>query len=167
VAKGQWFVVECAVLEDESSPAWEFLEALRIGMWEPDPDATSLPSDEQIEDRASFFAMAKRLAQGLPTGGSNGNQTNDLDDGIWEFKVGAKRLSWYDTDGVGGYRPKLRIRTRAESEYPEDDDAWWFPQIDEIIRLGYAFPKTDEQAGEFNIEETKRVRTEDLNHDRE
>ena len=135
-------------------------------MWEPDPDAESLPSDEQIADRATFFSMAKRLADsGFPTGGAGGTQTNDLQAGIWEFKSGAKRLSWYDTDGEGGFVAKLRIRTRAESEDSDDDDAWWFPRFDLEIRLGHAFPKTGELTEDLDIDETIRTRAEDLAHD--
>lgn len=155
--------MECAVLGDESSPALEFLESLRHGTWTAGDDEPDPPADEQLVDRAVFLQMAKRLADtGMPTGGRS--QTRDLDDGIWEFKRDRMRLSWFDTDGTGQFLAKPRIRDRKLSPYP-DDDSWWFPAFDEFIRLGHAFPKQGETAGNLNIEETLKVRVEDIQHD--
>lgn len=158
--------VEFAVRADGTVPAQEFLELLRDGRWPNDPDEDGDPPwDEQIRDEAKFWQMIRKLAdRGLPTGGRQGAQTNQLQEGIWEFKRGAKRLTWYDTDGSGGHAPKLRIDDRAESNYPDDDD-WWFPEFDTIIRLGHSFPKTSQKTSHFDINEALATRTEDLNHD--
>jgi hypothetical protein len=161
---GRVYLVECAVCADGGSPAADFLDDLAAGMWQPDPDAVTLPDDAQLKDRDVFLAFCKQLADtGLP---SFAGAVNELDHGIWEFKRGAKRLSFYDTPGDGSFEPKYRIDDFRYSNHPQED-YWWFPDFDDFIRLGHAFPKTGQKAGQLNIDETLRVRREDLEHDRE
>jgi hypothetical protein len=163
IADGSVYLIECAVCSDGDSPASDFLDDLAAGLWQPDPDTESLPSDAQLKDRDIFLEFCKRLADtGLP---AYVTAVNDLNDGIWEFKRGAKRLSFYDTPGNGTYEPKYRIRDFRESSHPHED-YWWFPDFDDFIRLGHAFPKLGNAAGDLNINETQRVRREDVEHDR-
>lgn len=163
MVRGAFHDIEYAARGDMSLPAEDFLRALKAGMWAPDPDAESLPSDAQISDYHKFLDACRHIARnGVP---AYTRQVNDLEDGVWEFKHGAKRLSWYDTDGAGNYVPKLRISDPAKSNYP-DDPFWWFPEFDQQLRLGHAFPKVGIAAELFDIAETLAVREEDLEHDR-
>ncbi len=159
--KGEFHDVEYAVEADGNLPGWEFMCALRGGTWEPDPDAENIPCDEQIVDAAKFLEMVRVLAtEGLPTYQTG---VNFLDDGIWEFKVGKKRLSFYDTLGDGTYTAKNRVPDTASAE--DDDEFWWFPRFDRTIRLGYAFPKMGPKTEIFDLAAAARVREEDLQHD--
>lgn len=162
IARGESHDVYCAVREDGTCPAGEFLDALKEGRWEPDPDAHELPSDEQISDWHWFLDAIRYWAStGEPV---YARAVNDLDDGIWEFKHGSKRLSFYDTDGRGRYEPKLRIRDRSQAI---PDTAYWdIPYFDDEIRLGHAFPKTSQRTPDYELTETQKVREEDLAHDR-
>ncbi|OBK30142.1 hypothetical protein A5659_03620 [Mycobacterium sp. 1165196.3] len=144
-------------------PAGEFLDALKTGMWEPDPDAEELPDDEQISDWHWFLNAIRHWAStGEPV---HPGAVNDLDDGVWEFKRAKKRLSFYDTDGAGGYTPKLRILDHRDAEAP-NSDYWQIPYFDHWIRLGHAFPKVTQATPEYDLEQTTDVREEDLAHDR-
>lgn len=161
VARGKFHNVCFAVRADGTEPARAFLEALRRGIWEPDPDAEEIPCDEQIRDCDWFFAAIRHWAKtGEP---QYTRAVNDLEDGVWEFKHGAKRLSFYDTDGQGGYTAKLRIQ---DSEDAIPGDFWDIPYFDREIRLGHAFPKVSQMTTPFDIDETLQVREEDLEHDR-
>jgi hypothetical protein len=149
--------------EDGSCPAGEFLDALKVGAWEPDPDAETLPSDEQIGDWNFFLHAIRYWANnGEPV---YRGAVNDLPDGIWEFKHGKKRLSFYDTDGVGGYMAKSRILDHANADAP-DSDHWQIPNFDPLIRLGHAFPKTSQRTSSLDLDEVAIVREEDLARDR-
>lgn len=159
--KGEFHDIEYAVGSEGASPAWEFMCALKEGTWEPDPDAATIPCDEQIHDAAKFLEMVRVLAlEGVP---SYRTGVNFLEDGIWEFKVGRKRLSFYDTPGDGTYDPKNKIRDISEAE--DDDEFWWFPRFDKTIRLGYAFPKTTQMTENYDLTAVATVRKEDLLHD--
>lgn len=163
MATGECHDVHCAVEADgETMPASEFLDALAGGVWEPDPDGgEERPDDEQIRDHAVLLHMVQVLAdEGIPV---HQRAVNDLDDGIWEFKRGAKRLTFFDTPGDGSFDPKLRVETNTA----EDDEFWWFPYFDRYIRLGHAFPKTGQKAELHDLASSQRVREEDLAHDQE
>lgn len=163
IAAGECYVVECAVRADRSEPAKEFLDLLKVGMWKDDPDSDSIPDDEQIQDWAVLLDKIKYLAkQGEP---ERKDDINYLDDGLWEFKVASKRLAFFDTPGDGSYEAKAKIIDRASSPH-EDSWAWWVPDFDDYIRLANYWPKTEEKAGQFNIEEGRKIREEDLSHDR-
>lgn len=155
-------MIECAVRADGStSPATDFLDQLACGMWADDPDADGLPDDTQIKHYDKLLNFCHTLANtGEPP---YVHSVNYLRDGIWEFKIGAKRLTFFDTPGDGTYTPKPKGEGGAESAGRE---YWWFPNFDEHIRLGYAFPKTAEKAGDGNIRLAETVRLEDLEHDK-
>lgn len=162
IAKGRLHEVHCAVRSDSSSPAGEFLDLLKDGMWEPDPDAKSLPSDEQIRDHDWFLSAIRKWANdGEPF---HNRAVNALDNGVWEFKRGAKRLTFYDTDGVGGYVEKRKIVDYADAECPESD-FWQIPMFDVLLRLGHAFPKVGQEATQDDLQISQDVRDEDLRHD--
>lgn len=151
--------MECAVRADRvTSPVEAFLRQLSKGFWVPDPDRGQLPDDAQIDDYLKLLAWCQLLAEeGVPP---YTHAVNCLEDGIWEFKIGAKRLSFYDTPGDGGYQPKVR-----RTEHRPGDEFWWFPDFDEFIRLGHAFPKRGQRTPAADIRESRQVRREDLAHD--
>jgi hypothetical protein len=160
VVDGSSYAVECAVEEDGSSPAGAFLQALASGTWEETIDEDA--PDEQVADYDAFLEFCRRLAEsGLPPGGG---QYNYLRNGIWEFKRATKRLTWFDTPGDGTFAPKHRITDSRQSRYPSTPE-WSFPDFDEYIRLGHAFPKVSQKTADIDLDEAERVRREDLEHD--
>jgi hypothetical protein len=164
VAEGVCHDVECAVRADGTSPAVQFLDALEKGMLSQDPDATELPSDAQISDYDHLLNFCRRFAQsGLP---EYKGAVNDLDDGIWEFRIGSKRLTFFDTPGDGTFQAKLRILDRRTSSYANDDSYWWFPRFDRYIRLGHAFLKKGQRTSQLDLDKSILVRVEDVAHDR-
>lgn len=161
IAKGDFHEVYCAVRTDQSCPAGAFLDALGEGTWELDPDAKTFPSDEQIGDRDWFLtAILHWVNTGEPL---YKHAVESLDDGIWEFKRGRKRLSFYDTDGDGGFEPKFKILD-SKVGVP-NSDYWYIPFFDEDIRLGHAFPKVSQKTPIYDLDECAEVRREDLRHD--
>lgn len=143
-------------------PAHEFFRALVKNEWTVDPEYADMPKDAQLDDYRKFLNDCRFMAvNGYP---ERRHVVNNLEDGIWEFKHAAKRLSWYDTDGAGSYVAKHPIENPDDSDYP-NHVAWWFPDMERLIRLGYAFPKTGQKAGTFNIAQTLEVRSEDMAHD--
>ncbi|MBC7275026.1 hypothetical protein [Nocardioides sp.] len=163
VADGRVHAVECGLRSDMTSPAAEFIEAMRCGQWREDPGAADFPDDAQIKHVDLLLSWFDLLAEdGYPP---RRTSVNFLEDGVWEFKIGAARLSYFDTDGGGSYIPKNKIRDRANSQSPDDEEFWWYPIFDEYIRLGYPFPKTGQVAGPTNIAECLKLRAEDLEHD--
>lgn len=163
-AKELYYEVEIAVRADGSMPARAFLDALKSKMLPNDPDDLQLPSDAQLGDYWHFIRACRHLAEyGEP---KYSRQVNHLQDGVWEFKAGAKRISWYDTDGEGGYVAKPRIDDHRNSPNP-DSDFWWFPDFDDTIRLGHSFVKTGRRTSDTDIELLLTTRGEDLDHDRE
>ena len=162
VAEGRCHAIEYAVRADLSVPARDFLDDLGSGLWAADPEAETWPDDAQISHRDTLLVWFADMAEeGLPP---YQRAVNDLDDGMWEFKIGAKRLSYYDADGEGRYTPKHRIHDVADSSYP-DEEFWWYPDMDELLRLGFAFPKVGQVALPTDVLECEAVRREDLHHD--
>ncbi len=151
-----------------TSPAEDALKLMLTGMWAADPEAAKegLPSDTQIDRRAQLVAGIKYFARhGVPSQRSCG--VNALQSGIWEFKEGQKRVSFFDTDGHGSFTEKRKFKNPALADYPNDPH-WDIPGFDQDIRLGHCFGKpwgqrTTEQE---DLDETIRVREEDLSHDR-
>jgi hypothetical protein len=167
ITAGKYYDIECAVLEDgESSPASDALDELKSGFLAEDPDHAKgepWPDENQTHDYFQLMAMFKLLAdEGEPM---HAGAVNALEEGIWEFKQGVKRFSFYDTDGAGGFEPKYRISDYEYSDAPESAH-WWFPMFDEYVRLGYVFMKTDVHAGTENVAATIETRKVDLAHDR-
>lgn|GEM_PF-2329485 len=154
-------LVECAVREDSSSPAAEFLDHLRQGMWEDDPDSSSLPDDEQVADYYKLLhKMAFLAAHGEP---ERRGDVNYLHSGIWEFKVARKRLAFYDTDGKGNWSPKGKVEDAKDAE--DGATHWWFPAMDKEIRLLNAWPKLGQKAEPSDIELAVTIAREDVRHD--
>jgi hypothetical protein len=155
---GDVYEIACAVEADGvSSPAVNFIDRLGSGTW-PDPTA-ELPDYAQLRDLDHFKALTKMLAM---EGRLPKYKFNKLDDGVWEIKVGIFRLSFYDTDGVGGYVPKEGdpvVTWEQKTEYRE------LPDFDEFIRLGHPFNKYGWKTEPADLAATKQVRTEDLKHD--
>lgn len=161
ICEGDCYVIHCAVRADGAiSPAAAFLDQLSQGAWIEDPDFTDIPDEAQIAHYDKFLVFFKTLAdEGEPC---YAGAVNDLRDGIWEFKLGAKRLSFFDTPGDGTHKPKLRPQTAAEAS---EGEYYWFPDFDEFIRLGHAFPKTGQRTTDEDLWLTQVVREEDLRHD--
>jgi hypothetical protein len=161
-----WYAIECAVRADGvTSPAAEALDALRAGVVDPDPDKEDdeWPDEQQPNDYFKLMAHLRHLVtHGDPP---FARCVNDLEDGIWEFKVGSKRFSFFDTDGVGAFEAKLRPETWDDRW--SDGDFYWFPNFDFDLRLGHFFVKSGRAAGQDNIDATIMVREEDLSHDRD
>jgi hypothetical protein len=160
----QTHTVHHALLEDLSSPSFEAWSEMSAGRWEEDPNFENAPDDEQIRQTSKMRAGIEFFAQyGYPQ--ASACNVNALDDGVWEFKLGRVRISFFDTDGQGNYTPKARVLDIRDSDFPEDD-YWWVPLFDDQIRLGHCFGKTTQQTEPADIARTLRVREEDLSHDR-
>lgn len=164
--EGKWYNVQPAVCADGSMPWLDALRQIAGGSWPEDPEAQreGLPSDAQVSSLNRVVALVRYFADyGEP---SRGGLINALQDGIWEFKEGEKRFSFFDTDGNGGYAPKVKIRNRNDAEFP-DSQHWEIPTFDELLRIGHCFGKKHGQrtTSPADIAETKRIRMEDLEHD--
>ncbi|WP_138248276.1 hypothetical protein [Mycolicibacterium phocaicum] len=159
--KGQMHQVDCAVREDGRSPAGEFLDALKSGAWGQTGDTE--PLDEQIGDYHWFLNALRHWANtGEPV---YRDAVKALDEGVWEFRHGDKRLTFFDTDGRGGYTAKLPIRDYRDAEAPESE-FWQIPNFDPLIRVGHAFTKVSQKTLPHDLSESEKVREEDLAHDR-
>lgn len=165
--EGRWYSITAAICADGSVPMLETLRQIAQGTWPEDPEAVreGLPSDVQVSSLNRVIANIHWFAdKGEP---SRGGLVNELQDGIWEFKEGEKRFSFYDTDGNGSYVPKRKYRVREDADYP-DSAHWEIPEFDIDLRVGHCFGKPHGQrtTSTTDIAETKRVRREDLDHDR-
>lgn len=158
IVRGQYHVVDCAVRSDGSAPAGDFLDALKNSRWESGDSP-----DEQVDDYSWFLNAIQHWAKtGEPI---YRNAVNALDDGIWEIKRGDKRLTFYDTDGHGGYTAKWRIRDHADADAP-DSAHWQIPNFDPLVRVGHAFTKRSQKTPASDLAAAADVREEDLSHDR-
>lgn len=153
------FTVECGRGADGESPAHDLLKLLLAKQW-VNSEAEKYPDEKQASFYIRLRDLLKRLAQDeeLPLG-----TYNRLDDGVWELKVNNLRLTFYDTDGVGGYVPKHGTR-----KYGWDGKHYWELPYDfcDDIRLGTYFEKDDEQAPPAEVARSIEFREEDLSHDR-
>lgn len=142
------------------------MSAMVAGEWTEDPDLEDVPDDAQI-------SQADKLRVGIEFFAEHGYPNNRyctlnaLRDGIWEFKKGRVRISFFDTDGEGNFAPKSKIQDRREADFPDDEAHWQIPQFDPLIRLGHCFGKTTEKTEEEDIIMTLQVREEDIAHDRQ
>lgn len=158
VVRGRCHEVDCAARSDGSAPAGEFLDALKKGRW--DGGGTS---DEQVDDYSWFLNAIRHWANtGEPV---YRDAVKVLEDGVWEFRHGNKRLTFYDTDGHGGYTAKRPIRDHAEADAPGSPH-WQIPNFDPLIRLGHAFTKKSQKTYASDLAAAVNVREEDLSHDR-
>lgn len=163
MADGETHEMRHAVCADRTCPSLIALTEMQRGQWEEDPDLEGVPDDVQIKQADKLVVGMEFFADyGYP---NNSYCTiNDLDEGVWEFKLGAVRFSFYDTDGQGAFTPKFRIRDRRDAEF--EGDFWWLPGFDEFVRVGHCFGKNGQKTTPEDIEMTKQVRREDLDHDR-
>ena len=93
----------------------------------------------------------------------SGGNLNYLHFGIWEFKVARKRIAFYDTDGRGNWTPKGKVADIRDAV--EGANIWWFPALDEELRLLNAWPKLEEKAPPSEIELAVTIAREDVRHD--
>lgn len=160
VADGDYFEVACAVAADGvTSPAAVVIDELEVGMW-ADPDAEALPDEYQPKLRTRLLAHIKQLAtQGeLPA-----KAYNRLQDGVWELRVESVRMTFYDTDGEGGWSPKT-----GEKLVTWDGYRWDLPDdFDEYLRLGHCFAKVGQKTPPGDIDKSRTMREEDVSHDQE
>lgn len=158
---GRFHHVDCALREDGRAPAGMFLDALKNGAWNCSDG--SVADDEQIADYHWFLnAIAHWANTGEPV---YRDAVKALEDGVWEFRHGDKRLTFFDTDGTGGYTPKLHIRSHADAEAP-DSEHWHIPYFDPLIRIGHAFTKTSQKTLPQDLSESQETRKEDIARDR-
>jgi hypothetical protein len=160
VADGDVYEVACAVRADRvTSPVAEFLEHLSVGLVDP-TSAPDLQPDEQIGHRAWLEEALRRFADEGDLPGPR--DWNRLRDGVWEIKRFNLRITFFDTDGEGTYDPKIGF-----------DGSYWrppaLPEFDEYIRLATAFvkPPTVRTTPEREIVLARKVREEDVSHDRD
>jgi hypothetical protein len=156
--------IECAVRTDGTAPAEEFLTTLAAGEWSADPHHRPPGDAEQIHDYARLLAKMEHVGRhGMP---DTSTSVEYLHSGVWEFKHGARRLTYWDTPGDGSFspKPKLEAADQRTSVCP-DDGYWWYPDMDTCLRLGPAWPKTGQKAPPEGIEEATMTREEDCAHD--
>lgn len=158
--------VECALRADGSSPAADFLDELSRGERWRDPDFRQPPDAEQIHDYAKLLSKIEYVGQhGEP---AKRGDVNDLDDGVWEFRHGKRRLTYWDTDGVGNCTPKPKVEDIRTLDPPRSPDSyWWYPDMDAVLRLGCGWEKDDRLAPPEKIYEALMIREEDAARDRQ
>ncbi|ACQ82153.1 conserved hypothetical protein [Beutenbergia cavernae DSM 12333] len=160
VADGAVYEVACAVRADAvTSPVSTFLDELAGGL----VDASSAPDlapDEQIGHQAWLEAAFERFAEYGDLPGPHA--WNRLRDGVWEIKRFNLRITFFDTDGQGSWDPKLGFEGERLWGPPD------LPEFDDYIRLATAFVKPPHirKTPPGEIELAKRVRDEDVSHDR-
>lgn len=157
-------VVECAVRQDLSSPAREFVDQMGSGTWKDDPHFAGAPDEGQIYDMAKFVSEAEYIAHnGFP---SRMSAVNHLRDGIWELKFGKHRLAYFDTPGDGTFTPKPPPSDSAEVPLEHQNEFWQYPHMDQVLRLSNGFGKTDQKTEPQHIESARQIRDEDVAHDK-
>lgn len=157
VADGSCYEIACAVTADGTSPAEMALAELADNVW-PDPEAEELPDEYQTSMRKRLMAALERLAE---TGELPRSMYNRLNDGIWEFKFATLRMSFFDTDGEGGWVPKLGTPSVITGPH------WLLPDdFDEFIRLGHTFGKSSQRTNPADLQRCAEVREEDVAYDK-
>lgn len=87
---------------------------------------------------------------------------NQLRDGVWELKRFNIRITFFDTDGKGGYDPKINFEGSGPwGKGPE------LAEFDEYVRLATSFikPPGVRKTPPHEISLAKQVREEDTRHD--
>jgi hypothetical protein len=141
------------------------MEALKEGTWLNDPEFKPPKDTEQVSDYFKLLSKITYLARfGEP---DTSTSVNVLGNGIWEFKHGARRVTYWDTPGDGTFSPKQRVAGVADWDGEEYGSFWWYPAMDEVLRLGCGWPKTGPKAPSNLIAEAESIRVEDLKHDGE
>jgi hypothetical protein len=165
LVRGTKHLLYLAVDASGDSPAAQMIAEMRAGMWKPDADHTGdWPDSAQPNDMSRFMSRLSRFSQSGVL--EFRKQINRLDDGIWEFKYRTKRISFFDTDGLGTAFERPVNSDPSQCSRGATDPFWQVPDFERIIRLGHCFPKTGERTTKRDLRETKRIRKEDLAHDR-
>lgn len=161
IADGEWYEVCCAVRADGvSSPVSEFLDTLEVGGLD-ESQAPDLEPDEQFSHAVWIQKACEWFAEHgeFPTDRDH----NQLRDGVWEIKRYNLRVTFFDTDGEGGYNEKINFDGAGTwGRGPE------LPEFDDYIRLATAFVKPPKirKTPDNEIRTAKQVREEDTSHDR-
>lgn len=160
---GDRYEIRYAICSDGRSPAEEFLDELAQGAWQEGLDAGDNKIDQTFH-ADTFKALMKRYAR---TGELRGkHEINGLGRGIWEFKVSAKRLSFFDTDGAGKFIKRDTYKRQDHADRP-GSKIWHMPDLDRHLRLADGFPKRGQQTPKKPIDWANRIRKEDTSHDTE
>lgn len=158
VASGEWLTVSASLKADGTSPGWDCLQSLKDGLW-PLP-AIELPDEAQPKFFYYMMSDFQDLADGIDLEPKGHNR---LQDGIWELKRDAVRLTFFDTPGDGSYLPKPGTKTEefdGKVRYQLDTES-----LDEHVRVGYAFSKVSQKTRQSDLDAAATVRKEDLYHD--
>lgn len=160
---GYEYEVECAQMSDGSEPANEYITKLRSGAW---PNGYDEKVDPDSQPAHVIYLMMATL-QTMAESGVPNNQTaiKALRDGLWEVRGDTSRMAFFDVDGDGAHASKGRIGDRRDVDPDNKDDFWWFPLLDETLRLTHGFAKTGDKTEETDIELAQLIRQEDLNND--
>lgn len=155
--------VECAKMADGTEPANEYIKKLRSGAW---PNGYAEKVDPDSRPAHVIYLMMATLQAIAETGVPN-NQTaiKALRDGLWEVRGDTSRMAFFDVDGDGVHTSKGRVEDRRDVDPRNEDDFWWFPILDETLRLTHGFAKTGDKTEETDIELAKQIRREDLEND--
>ncbi|MFD8914312.1 hypothetical protein [Streptomyces sp. NPDC059575] len=149
---------------NRSSPAVAFWDQMQRGDWSADPYFTQPPDGDQIHNFAKLLAKIEYMGEyGVP---ASNTDINSLREGIWEFKHHHHRLAYFDTPGNGTFEPKGKIRDRANVDPDNQDDYWWYPRLDSVLRLTNAWSKQGQLAPPEEIDKALTIREEDVQHDR-
>jgi len=160
ICDGKVYEVACAVRADSvTAPVAQFLDALKEKTWQAASDDSLLKPDEQVKAHTWLLAAVEYFAHHgeFPQLGAY----NQLMQGIWEIKHWKLRISFFDTDGLGNYTPKIveRVHTGGGGYCP-------LPEFDEFVRLGTAFDKATQKTSQRELDLAQQVRREDLEHDK-
>jgi hypothetical protein len=143
------------------------LADLSKGLWLEDTDhldGEPWPDEYQSTDKSELVQIIASFAdEGKPR---SRRHVNALEDGIWEFKRGVKRVTFFDTDGKGTFVPKGLLRDVQDSSRGEYDSMWMYPFFETQLRLGHCFAKDGATTHPEDIEAAIQIREEDLAHDR-
>lgn len=156
---GKKHSVQAAVAADGiTQPAMEVLNLLKKKQFPL--TGIELPDSGQVNIFHRLLAKIKRFADGheLKRG-----DTKPLQDGIFEFRHDAVRISFYDTTGDGSYTPKV-----ANWACGWDGKRFYYPptNFDPDVRLGHSFEKVGEKTLPEDIMQCSKTREEDLSHDK-
>ncbi|MFD3506769.1 hypothetical protein [Nocardia sp. NPDC058666] len=127
-------------------------------------EENGMHADEQVDTYAKLMHTMQYYAEHGE--GDRSESMNGLEDGIFEFKAGRARIAFYDTPGDGSHTPKRKLRDRDSAPYP-DSATWFIPDLDPQIRLCNGWPKKGRLAKPSDIGFARKVRTEDLGHDKQ
>ena len=154
--------VECALRADGSSPAFDFWNELQKGVFQ---DGRAAFIDPESEDQISDFIVLARVLRGLIETGYPiyGRAINDLRRGIWEIKGGEARMPFFDVERESGmHTPKSRVAVRWEVDPNMQVDYWWFPHMDQTLRMTHGFIKDGDLTPEEEMSKAESIRQEDL-----